>query len=102
MFGARVGIGTDASHTFPQAVLAVIPLTGSRDGIIEVLGLIPGLRWDKEFRKRLEETENKAWVPQARCLVKVILKELRAGHWAAGRECSWEVPISGQWYRGAL
>lgn len=34
MFGARAGIGMDASHTFPQAVLAVIPLTGSRDGAV--------------------------------------------------------------------
>lgn len=52
---------------------------------IDVLSLILGLGWDEEFGSKLEEIENKAQVPQAHHLAKVldILKEPRAGHWTA-------------------
>lgn len=58
--------------------------------LINVLILIPGLGWDEEFGSKLEEIENKAQVPQAHHLAKVldVLKEPRAGHWTAGKECS--------------
>lgn len=51
---------------------------------------------DEEFRKRLEETKNKAQVTQAHHLAKVLefSQEPRAGGWAARRECPWEVPVS--------
>lgn len=53
------------------------------------------------YGKRLEETENKA---QAHHLAKVLdfLKEPRAEGYAAERESSWEVPISGQGYTAAM
>lgn len=52
---------------------------------IDILSLIPGLGWDEEFGSKLEEIENKAQVPQAHHLAKVLdaLKEPRAGHWTA-------------------
>lgn len=48
---------------------------------IEVLNCIPELGWDEKFGRRLEETENKAQVPQAHHLAKVLdfKKEPRAG-----------------------
>lgn len=51
--------------------------------------------------KSLERGRRKqktAQVPQAHHLAKVLdfLKEPKAGGWAAERECSWEVPISGR------
>ena len=63
---------------------------------IEVLSLIPRLGWDEEFRNKLGEIESKAQVPQAHHPAKVldVLKEPRSGHWASGKECSWEVPVS--------
>ena len=34
IFGARAGFCMDASHDFPQSVLAVIPLIGSVIGVV--------------------------------------------------------------------
>ena len=34
VFGARAGFAIDTSHTFPQGVLAIIPLIGAVIGVV--------------------------------------------------------------------